>query len=36
MDIYRKSITKKMAEFIAKINKSYHHVSDAIYNEIIK
>ena len=36
MDIYRKGITGKMAEFAAKKYKSHHCVPDTIYNEIMK
>ena len=36
MDIYRKGITGKMAEFAAKKYKSHHCIPDTIYNEIMK
>ncbi len=34
MDIYRKGIIGKMAEFAAKKYNSHHHVYDTIYNKI--
>ena len=34
VDIYRKGITGKMAEFAVKKYKSHRRVSDSIYNEI--
>jgi len=34
MDIYRKGITGKMAEFAAKKYKSHRRVPDSIYNEL--
>ena len=34
MDIYRKGVTGKLAEFAVKKYKSHHHVPDTIYNEI--
>ena len=34
MDIYRKGITGKLAEFAAKKYKSYRRVPDSIYNEL--
>jgi hypothetical protein len=34
MDIYRKGITGKMAEFAVKNYKSHHCIPDLIYNEI--
>jgi len=34
MDIYRKGITSKMAEFAVKKYKSHRRVPDNIYNEL--
>jgi phage terminase Nu1 subunit (DNA packaging protein) len=34
MDIYRKGITGKMAEFAVKKYKSHRRVPDSVYNEI--
>ena len=34
MDIYRKGISGKLAEFAVKKYKSHHRVPDNIYNEI--
>jgi hypothetical protein len=34
MDIYRKGVTGKLAEFAVKKYKSHCHVPDTIYNEI--
>ena len=34
MDIYRKGISEKLAEFAVKKYKSHRHVPDNIYNEI--
>ena len=34
MDIYRKGITGKLAEFAAKKYKSHRRIPDSIYNEL--
>jgi len=34
MDVYRKGITGKMAEFVVKKYKSHRRVPDSIYNEL--